>query len=296
MSVLTTNQDQQFKIQPLQDQPNNNYLTPSFNKSIDSSSVSSWILDPTVEVEFNFDELNSILNLFNGYNTGHGSIKQKIWLYMKVYLMNDRANIAPRIWKFKVGDIQEMNESMRVNVRVFELFPYNYILYGRTQQEIYDVITEHFNEDDINVFNEIYKMREETHHKQFKKIFPLNIKFLHAEILLTRKIATKCRMVRLIRREIDYLNEHRNHTMERLIGEQRELILKDIQYFKETIGQLVNNYGIELPNDLAQEVFRHERIFNILTIQKQLENKVTPNVKQVIENRDLNRYLMEFIN
>ena len=79
MSVLTTNQDQQFKIQPLQDQPNNNYLMPSFNKSIDYSSVSSWILDPTVEVEFNFDELNSILNLLNGYNTGHGSIKQKIW-------------------------------------------------------------------------------------------------------------------------------------------------------------------------------------------------------------------------
>lgn len=308
MSVLklsTINQSKSFQIQPLQDQPLQdqpnqqnyvNYSCPSINKSIDSSSVFSWTLEPTDEVEFNFDELNSILNLFSGYNRGHGSIKQKMWLYINVYLMNDRSNVSPRIWKFKVGDIQEMNESMRVNVRVFESFPYNYILYGRTQQEIYDIVTEHFNEDDINVFNEIYKMRQETPHEQFKKVFPLNIKFLHAEIILTRKFATKCRMVRLIRREIDYLNEHRNHTMERLIGEQRELILKDIQYFKENIGQLVNDYGIKLPNNLAHEVFRHERIFKILTIQRQLEDKVSLNVKHVIENRDLNRYLMEFIN
>ena len=40
---------------------------------------------------------------------------------------------------------------------------------------------------------------------------------------------------------------------------------------------------------------RGETIFNILIAEKQMENEVSPNVKQVIQNSDLNRYLMGFI-
>jgi hypothetical protein len=40
---------------------------------------------------------------------------------------------------------------------------------------------------------------------------------------------------------------------------------------------------------------RGETIFNILIAEQQMENEVSPNVKQVIQNSDLNRYLMGFI-
>ena len=40
---------------------------------------------------------------------------------------------------------------------------------------------------------------------------------------------------------------------------------------------------------------RCETIFNILIAEQQMENGVSPNVKQVIQNSDLNRYLMGFI-
>ncbi len=40
---------------------------------------------------------------------------------------------------------------------------------------------------------------------------------------------------------------------------------------------------------------RGEEIFKILIAEQQIENEVSPNVKQVIQNSDLNRYLMGFI-
>ena len=40
---------------------------------------------------------------------------------------------------------------------------------------------------------------------------------------------------------------------------------------------------------------RGEEIFKILIAEQQMEDKVSPNVKQVIQNSDLNRYLMGFI-
>lgn len=40
---------------------------------------------------------------------------------------------------------------------------------------------------------------------------------------------------------------------------------------------------------------RHEQICSILAIEEQLENKVTSTIRQIVVNRDLNRYLMEFV-
>lgn len=42
--------------------------------------------------------------------------------------------------------------------------------------------------------------------------------------------------------------------------------------------------------------YRHERILGILACLEQMEDKVSPNLNQVIVNRDLDRYLLEFIN
>ena len=41
---------------------------------------------------------------------------------------------------------------------------------------------------------------------------------------------------------------------------------------------------------------RHQKIIHILTFMEQIEDKVSPNLNQVIVNKDLGRYLMEFIN
>jgi hypothetical protein len=41
---------------------------------------------------------------------------------------------------------------------------------------------------------------------------------------------------------------------------------------------------------------RQERIIRILTFMEQIEDKVSPNLNQVIVNKDLGRYLMGFIN
>lgn len=40
---------------------------------------------------------------------------------------------------------------------------------------------------------------------------------------------------------------------------------------------------------------RHEQICIILAIEDQLEDKVIPTIRQIVVNRDLNRYLMEFV-
>jgi hypothetical protein len=40
---------------------------------------------------------------------------------------------------------------------------------------------------------------------------------------------------------------------------------------------------------------RGEEIFKILIAEQQMEDEVSPNLKQVIQNSDLNRYLMGFI-
>jgi hypothetical protein len=46
---------------------------------------------------------------------------------------------------------------------------------------------------------------------------------------------------------------------------------------------------------LELSISRGERIYKILITERQIEEEVSPNIKQVIQNSDLNRYLMEFI-
>lgn len=268
------------------------YRLPSFGRAINNS----WSVELTSDVSFTNVELREIMNYFTGYNTYSGlSIRNQIKVAINKYLVKPGSIVTLNGWIFKVENVQMMLENFRTRIRSWSSYPYNYILYGRTEKEIDDIITEYYDDEISWAFNELGKIQD-TPHEQFKKIFPLNIKLLHAEIMFTKKIATNYRMVELIRREIDYLNEHRQHTMDRLSGEQRELILKDISHLKDQIGQLAIDNDIILSEDLACEVFRPDRIFKTLTFIKQVENEVRPNVKQVIQNNDLARYLMEFIN
>ena len=43
------------------------------------------------------------------------------------------------------------------------------------------------------------------------------------------------------------------------------------------------------------EQFRHERIFQILEVERQVEDKLSVNVKKVVQCSDLNRYVLDFI-
>jgi hypothetical protein len=73
-----------------------------------------------------------------------------------------------------------------------------------------------------------------------------------------------------------------------------------------------NLFYIKITPEIRQLQFRHhnyysnvsvhpsirdrgEEIFKILIAEQQMEDEVSPNVKQVIQNKDLNRYLMGFI-
>lgn len=300
MPVLTRSMRKQVEAQEVQEAKQfepaiiTTYQMPSFSKPI--SDQYSWLLSKHCEVEFTNAELRKIINMFIGCNTYSGlSIKNELKGAINYYLVKSRVGVTADGWKFKVESIQIMLKNFTKNTRAWSSYPYNYILYGRTEKEIDDIVTEHYDDEIGSAFNQISRIQE-TPHEQFKKIFPLNIKLLEAEILFSKKCASNYRMVNLVRREIDYLNEHHDHTMERLIGEQRELILQNIQDVKEQIRELVINYDIMLPEDLALELFRQERIFKTVAFMEQMENKVSPNLNQIIINKDLGRYLMEFIN
>ena len=66
-----------------------------------------------------------------------------------------------------------------------------------------------------------------------------------------------------------------------LIPDIQKLLIDGYQYNSTNIYPTVREHS--------------ELIFKILVAEQQMENKVSPNLKQVIQNSDLNRYLMGFI-
>lgn len=83
---------------------------------------------------------------------------------------------------------------------------------------------------------------------------------------------------------IKYENENEN-----------ELVLNKIIFYKEQLHSIANEMNVELSDELKYELSRSERIYRILITKSQIEESVSSNIKQVIQNNDLNRYLMEFI-
>lgn len=96
------------------------------------------------------------------------------------------------------------------------------------------------------------------------------------------------------------LNNHRSRARLFRNKEQQKLVLNKIQYYKEQLYHTAIEFNIELSENVKLELSRGERIYRILTTEAQLEEKISlnvnqKNIKQVIQNSDLNRYLMEFI-
>lgn len=91
------------------------------------------------------------------------------------------------------------------------------------------------------------------------------------------------------------LNNHRSRARLFRNKEQQELVLNKIQYYKEQLKITADEFNIELSENLKLELSRGERIYRILITETQIEENVSPNIKIIIQNNDLNRYLMEFI-
>jgi len=93
----------------------------------------------------------------------------------------------------------------------------------------------------------------------------------------------------------DYVNSYR-------INRYPEMY-DDVDYIESVTTSAFHIYH-HLPEDIVElcRAFerlhgqRHKNIIHILTFMEQIEDKVSPNLNQVIVNKDLGRYLMEFIN
>lgn len=77
----------------------------------------------------------------------------------------------------------------------------------------------------------------------------------------------------------------------------KQQITEKMEDFKEKINSIAVEFNIKLPEFLATYLSRSERIYRILNVEKQVEEgeNIGKNIKIIIQNNDLNRYLMEFI-
>jgi hypothetical protein len=105
----------------------------------------------------------------------------------------------------------------------------------------------------------------------------------------------------LVLRIIDKHNKNdyslRGYHMNVYTGMQKDAHFLDEKMDPYEIYANLPNYIVQLC-DACERLYgkRHERIYKTLKFMEQTEDKVSPNLNQIIVNRDLGRYLMEFIN
>lgn len=106
----------------------------------------------------------------------------------------------------------------------------------------------------------------------------------------------------LVLRIIDKHNKNddyslRGYRMNTYSGMQKDARFLDEKMDPYEIYANLPNYIVQLC-DACERLYgkRHERIYKTLAFMEQTEDKVSPNLNQIIVNRDLGRYLMEFIN
>jgi hypothetical protein len=75
-------------------------------------------------------------------------------------------------------------------------------------------------------------------------------------------------------------------------------IVEKIDKIKCEIASIINMFDLSkrVSEEIMMDLCRSERIYHILITERKMnENNVTPNVRRVIQNSDLNRYMMGFI-
>ncbi|MFM2009756.1 MAG: hypothetical protein RLZZ479_146 [Bacteroidota bacterium] len=105
----------------------------------------------------------------------------------------------------------------------------------------------------------------------------------------------------LVLRIIDKHNKNdyslRGYRMNVYLGMQKDARFLDEKMNPHEIYANLPNYIVQLC-DACERLYgkRHERIYKTLAFMEQTEDKVSPNLNQIIVNKDLGRYLMGFIN
>lgn len=262
------------------------YKIPSFNKSVNGKNYPT--IDETSPITFDRDEISYILYLFRNFQL----VKEEIRGLLGIYFRRDPET---KCLSGIVRNARCVSHGLG-NIKVSSESPYIYISYGLTPEEVEYMADYHW--DDLLVANTMDKISRltETPHEQFRKVYPLNLSFLIAEIILTRKFSTPERLTHLIMRELTYLNEHEAHAMERITGEQLNLIMQDIHNLKYSLGAIAKKFKIKVPKNIKCQIFRDENIYRFLESEQQMQNKASlkPNLREVVENSDLRRYISEY--
>lgn len=132
--------------------------------------------------------------------------------------------------------------------------------------------------------------------QQFQDIFMVRTTLLKMKLLLCSQIiTTNDIMVGFVEKEIMQVNEYKKHSIENFVGEKQQNIIQEVENIKNQIYELVCEYEVKLPFELACEICRTERIYRILIAEEMIGDNFGPSVGKVLQNKDLNRYLLEFI-
>jgi hypothetical protein len=130
--------------------------------------------------------------------------------------------------------------------------------------------------------------------KKYDTIYKVRIILMGVELCFAE---SKCVINNIIRGEIYSINLRKKKLLMNEMYDEA-LVNSTFDKIKIEMMEIIKYLNIDLPKDIEDELkdTRAERIFSMLVAEEQLEDGVSPNVKQVIQNRDLNRYLMGFIN
>jgi hypothetical protein len=132
--------------------------------------------------------------------------------------------------------------------------------------------------------------------KRYDTIYKVRIILMGVELCFAE---SKYVINNIIRGEIYSINLRKKKLLMNEMNMYDEaLVNSTFDKIKIEMLEIIKYLNIDLSKDIEDELkdTRAERIFSILVVEEQLEDEVSPNVKQVIQNRDLNRYLMGFIN
>jgi hypothetical protein len=258
------------------------YEIPSFDKSLDYGNPYRLGLNDTVT--FTGKKIRHIVNLFKNYpemRNGPNGIRQLIGRFITTTAQLESVTTT-------VKNVMRVVSGLDV-AQSRELDPYLYLLYARTPDEIAYMENELW--DDHGLMMSIVRMSTETPLEQFKKMYPLRLKCLLAELYLIQDFATPDRMTNLIIREYNYLNEQEDYARERLTDEQLNKLVINIYVVRQELTKIANAFKIHIPDEVKYKNIRGESTFRFLKGEQQMENKesLKSNLRKVLENRDLMR-------
>lgn len=184
--------------------------------------------------------------------------------------------------KMSLQNLLSRPEINKFHQRILHKIQLNENNISRLRREIFNMRLEY------SILNSLSQIKRNDTSYKFRPIL-MGVELYFAETISDA--------INIIRGEIYYVNLRKKKL---LISEMydEELVNNIFDKIKIEMLEIIKYLNIDLPKDIEDELkdTRAERIFSMLVAEEQLEDGVSPIVKQVIQNGDLNRYLMEFIN